>query len=169
MSTEGARMARLVADARCCDAAQALARARRLGGQKGPCATSGPCRGDLIGGVVLKPDVPVASVLLEKKMDACAETAYLNPFQTVPESIRIQTVDAQTQSEFLRINPRAEFNRFFPPACPPAVYQTSVYYDSSGNVAGRPSLGTNINTNPAIPQLRTCPPPNRADQPSLPG
>lgn len=170
MSTEGARMARLVADARCCDAAQALARARRLGGQRGACAPGGPCRADLSGGSVLKPDVPIASVLLEKKMDRCAETAYTNPFRTVPESIRIQTEEALTQAEFLRVNPNIEFNRFFPPACPPVVYQTTVFYDGAGNVAGRPALGTNINANPAIPQLRTCPPPNRADQPAgLPG
>ena len=170
MSTEGARIGRLVADARCCDAAQALARARRLGGQKGACAPGGPCRGDLSGGFVLKPDVPVASVLLEKKMDRCAETAYTSPFFTTPESIRIQSVEADCQEMFRRVNPNIEFNRFFPPACPPVVYNTTTFVDAAGNAMGRPALGTNINANPAIPQLRTCPPPNRADQPAgLPG
>jgi hypothetical protein len=169
MSTEGARMARLLADARCCDAAQALARARRLGGQKGACVPGGPCRVDLIGGNVLQPDVPVPSALLAKKMDACAETAYLSPFSTVPESIRIQTTDALCQDEYRRLNPNREFIKVLPPVCPPVVYNTTTYVDSAGNVAGRPALGTNINANPAIPQMQVCQPPNRIGQPILPG
>jgi hypothetical protein len=144
MDTEGGRVARVLANARSCMAATALAKARAMRGS--PCGNS--CA--LPDSTINKP-VPQSSVALDR-----AASCYFYESQEtgVPESVRI----ARTQQRTLDLSrdPTDPFSRFsayrrpFIQICPPIPQS---YYR-----AGEPVL-----------QGKNCPLPNKPGNPVLPG
>jgi hypothetical protein len=144
MDTEGGRIANVVASAKACMAAQALAKARAFRG--GPCGKI--CA--LPDSTINKP-VPQSSVLVD-----AAAGCYLHqgPETGVPESVRI----ARTQQRTLDLSrdptdPSARFSAYRRPfiqICPPIPQW---YY-----TAGEPVL-----------QGKNCALPNKPDNPVLPG
>ena len=111
MNTESGRVANLLSNARCCMAAEALAKARSLG--KRGC---GPC--NLPDSTINKP-VPTESALL------AAQNCffYQGPESGVPESVRIARAAQRTiDLSFDPTDPLARFSQFRRPfieICPP--------------------------------------------------
>lgn len=146
MSTEGSRMANLLASSRECMAAEALAKARALG-SRGACgALCGVSQGNR------GPDPPIPSMLLSATVTNCY-SSYQTLEGCVPESIRLarmvqRTIDNSTNP----FDPDARFSvyaRKFIAPCPP----DPAWYKN----AGEPILqGTN------------CPLPNNPSNPVLP-
>ena len=144
MNTEGGRIANVLASAKACMAAEALAKARSLRGS--------PC-----GRLCAPPDstinkpVPQSSVALDA---AAACYFYQGPESGVPESVRIaraqqRTLDLSRDST----DPLARFSAYRRPfieICPPIPQW---YY-----TAGEPVL-----------QGKRCALPNKPDNPVLPG
>jgi hypothetical protein len=157
---ESARISQLVAQAAACDRQRRLAAARLS--RSGPCVD---CSG-IHTGSIRRPEPPTPSGLLTIQMGRCV--GYTSPYTTVPGSIYTAQVEQRARDCALRANPNEEFERFFPPVCPPIVFDPNVY-DASGNVTGTHSLGVNINANPATLQGKNCPLPNKPNNPVLPG
>lgn len=158
MNTEGGRIASVLASAQACAAAEALARARALRVGASPCA-GGPCGG---GTPSATAQVPSESSILDRRVTRLLSCGVQTIEGCVPESVRIARQNACV------LDAGTPPNRFIPPPCPPAVYNT-VVVDSAGQVIGIPSLGPNQSGNPAVLQGRNCPLPNKPDNPVLPG
>jgi hypothetical protein len=156
MNTEGGRIATVLAAARECAASEALARARALRVGASPCA-GGPC-----GGAASTVQVPSESSILDRRVARVLSCGIQTIEGCVPESIRIARQNACV------LDAGTPPNRFIPPPCPPAVYNT-VVVDADGQVIGLPALGPNQSGNPAVLQGRNCPLPNKPDNPVLPG
>lgn len=148
MNTEGGRIATIQNQARWCDASQALARARAFRAAcEGPCASKRSSEQREL--------VPPPSVYLEKKMSACAETAYTSPYVCVPSSVRTASVQECAVQAFVDpLNPEQRFSEYrrpyFPPVCPPIPQE---------------ALNANVPKN----QMNRCPLPNKPYYPVLPG
>ena len=144
MDTEGGRIANVLASARACMAATALAKARSLRGS--PCSTVCAPKDSTIN----KP-VPQSSVALNSAVGCYF---HQGPESGVPESVRI----ARTQQRTLDLSrdPNDPLSRFsayrrpFIQVCPPIPQS---YYR-----AGEPVL-----------QGKNCPLPNKPGNPVLPG
>ena len=154
MNTEGGRIANVLAAAQACAAAEALARARAL--RSGGCG-GGPTCGQAASQVEVLSESSVLTRRVQKLLSCGVQTVE----GCVPESLRIARVNACAAEA---VPP----NRFVPPPCPPAVYNT-VVVDEAGQVVGLPSLGPNTSGNPAVLQGRVCPLPNKPENPVLPG
>ncbi len=154
MNTEGGRIASVLAAAQECAATEALARARAL--------RSGPCGGKACSAAPATADVPLESSVLDRRVTRLLSCGVQSIEGCVPESVRIARQNACV------LIASAPPNRFIPPPCPPAVYNT-VVVDATGQVIGLPALGPNTSGNPAVLQGRVCPLPNKPDNPVLPG
>jgi hypothetical protein len=154
MNTEGGRIANVLAAAQACAATEALARARTL--------RAGPCAGKPCGGGAASADVPSESSVLDRRVARLLSCGVQSIEGCVPESVRI------ARQNTCVLNASAPPNRFIPPPCPPAVYNT-VVVDAAGQVIGLPALGPNVSGNPAVLQGKVCPLPNKPDNPVLPG
>ena len=147
MSTEGSRMANLLASSRECMAAEALAKARALSSGKACGTLCGLPQGNR------KPDPPIPSMLLSATVTNCY-SSYQTLEGCVPESVRLarmlqRTIDNSTNP----LDPDARFSAYarnFPTPCPP----DPVWYKN----AGEPIL-----------QGKNCPLPNKPFNPVLPG
>jgi hypothetical protein len=166
MTSESGRISNLLSEARRCDAAAALAKARIYAANR---TCSGAC-----GGLALPSTaqeyVPPESVLLEKRVERC--TPYISPYTCLPSSaltlIREQCAVSAYSDPTIPEQRFSEFRRpYFPPVCPTPLY-SAYQIDASGN-RYVPPLGGNISANPAVPQLKACPLPNLPDNPVLPG
>jgi hypothetical protein len=157
MNTEGGRIALVLAAARECAASEALARARALRVGASPCAGR-PCDGANSAG----PEVPSESSVLDRRVTRLLNCGVQATEGCVPESVRIARHNACV------LDAGTPPNRFIPPPCPPAVYNT-VVVDATGQVIGLPALGPNQSGNPAVLQGKVCPLPNKPDNPVLPG
>jgi hypothetical protein len=150
MNTEGGRIASLQEQARCCNASQALARARAFGAAVARC--KGTCESKSKVGAEL---VPAASVYLEKQAAACALTGYTSPYTCVPSSVRTAALQECAIQAFVDpLNPEQRFSDYrrpyFPPPCPPIPQE---------------ALNANVPKN----QMKSCPLPNKPYYPVLPG
>ena len=153
MNTEGGRISRLEEEARCCNAAQALARARAFVAAREACCRSG--RSGSGGSPAQKELVPPPSVYLDQKAAACAATAYTSPYVCVPSSVRTASLQECAVQAFVDpLNPEQRFSEYrrpyFPPPCPPIPQE---------------ALNANVPKN----QMKSCPLPNKPYNPVLPG
>jgi hypothetical protein len=157
MNTEGGRIATVLAAARECAATEALARARALRVGASPCAGR-PC------GATPPESAQVLSEssVLDRRVARLLSCGVQTIDGCVSESVRIARHNACV------LDAGTPPNRFIPPPCPPAVYNT-VVVDATGQVIGLPALGPNQSGNPAVLQGRNCPLPNKPDNPVLPG
>ena len=158
MNTEGGRIASVLAAAQACAATEALARARAL--RAGPCGGKACSTGG--GSAAAAADVPSESSVLDRRVTRLLSCGVQSVEGCVPESVRI------ARQNTCVLNASAPPNRFIPPPCPPAVYNT-VVVDATGQVIGLPALGPNTSGNPAVLQGLVCPLPNKPDNPVLPG
>ena len=154
MNTEGGRIASVLAAAQACAATEALARARAL--------RAGPCGGKPCSAAAATAAVPLESSVLDRRVTRLLSCGVQSVEGCVPESVRI------ARQNTCVLNASAPPNRFIPPPCPPAVYNT-VVVDATGQVIGIPALGPNTSGNPAVLQGLVCPLPNKPDNPVLPG
>ena len=109
MNTEGGRIANVLASAQACAAAEALARARALR------SSCGPACGQPAGQAEVLPESSVLTRRVTRLLSCGVQTVE----GCVPESVRIARVNACAVAA---VPP----NRFVPPPCPPAVYNTVV-------------------------------------------
>lgn len=143
-SSEGSRIANLLASSRECMAAEALAKARAFSSGKGcavVCTTNKPAG----------PDPAVPSMLLEQ---ASACYTYRSAAECVPESVRIARLQQQTLDEFTSADdPDRRFSMYFRKFIAPCPPDPAWYKN-----AGEPVL-----------QGKNCPLPNSPFNPVLPG
>lgn len=147
MSSEGSRMANLLASSKQCMAAEALAKARAFGSGKACGALCGvPQRNQA-------PAPPIPSMLLSATVTDCY-SSYQTLEGCVPESVRLarmlqKTID-NSADPFNPDTRFAAYARNFPVPCPP----DPAWYKNAGE---------------PIMQGKNCPLPNSPFNPVLPG